>query len=87
MLTVLHCAQRKIKIRVNNVMLPPVSPHIYLVGALKLTIHVVQNRPAGEQKSHWDKTNKGNYHLKLCMPLFVLSQCDFCSPVWRFCTT
>ena len=33
---------------------------------------VVQNRLAGEQKSHWDKTNKGNCHLKLCMS-FVLS--------------
>ena len=49
--------------------------------------HVVQNRHAGEQKSHWDKTNKGNYHLELCMPLFVLSHCDFCSLALRFCTT
>ena len=46
--------------------------------------HVVQNRHAGEQKSHWDKTNKGNYHLELCMPLFVLSHCDFCSLALRF---
>ena len=30
-----------------------------------IVIHVVQNRGAGEQKSHWDKTNKENYHLKL----------------------
>ena len=35
------------------------------VGPLQLAIHVVQSRRAGEQKSHWDKTNKGNYHLKL----------------------
>ena len=28
---------------------------------LQLAIHVVQNRHTGEQKSHWDKTNKGNY--------------------------
>ena len=29
------------------------------IGPLQLAIHVVQNRRAGEQKSHWDKTNKG----------------------------
>ena len=34
---------------------------------MQLAIHVVQNRRAGEQKSLWDKTNKENYHLKLCM--------------------
>ena len=28
---------------------------------------MVQNRYAGTQKLHWDKTNKRNYHLKLCM--------------------
>ena len=33
---------------------------------------MVQNRHAGEQKSHWDKTNKGKYHLKL-MYVFYLS--------------
>ena len=27
------------------------------MGPLQLAIHVVQNRHAGEQKSHWDKTN------------------------------
>ena len=32
---------------------------------LQLAILVVQNRQAGTQKSHWDKTKKGNYHLKL----------------------
>ena len=37
------------------------------IGHLELVIHVVQNRSVGEQKSHWDKTNKENYHLKLCM--------------------
>ena len=52
---------------------------IRAIGPLQLVIHVVQNRRAGEQKSHWDKTNKENYHLKLCMSffLFVLSQRDF----------
>ena len=28
------------------------------IGPLQLTIHVVQKRHAGEQKLHWDKTNK-----------------------------
>ena len=28
------------------------------IGLLQLAIHEVQNRHAGEQKSHWDKTNK-----------------------------
>ena len=42
------------------------------VGPLQLVIHMVQNRRAGEQKSHWDKTNKENYHLKLCMSFVCL---------------
>ena len=29
-----------------------------ITGPLSLPIHEVQNRHAGEQKSHWDKTNK-----------------------------
>ena len=58
-----------------------------LIGLLQLAIHVVQNRRAGEQKSHWDKTNNANYHFKLCMAFLVFFQCDFCSPAWRFCTT
>ena len=37
------------------------------IGPLQLAIHVVQNRRAGEQKSHRDKTNKENYHFKSCM--------------------
>ena len=60
-----------------------------LIDPLQLAIQVVQNRRTGEQKSHWHKTNKGNYHLKVCNMsfFFVLSQYDFCSPAWRFCTT
>ena len=56
---------------------------------LRLAIHVVQNRRAGWQKSHREKTNKENYHFKLRMSLaclvpfhsinYVLSQYDFCS--------
>ena len=38
-----------------------------VIGPLQLAIHVVQNRRSGEEKSHWDKTNRENYHLKLCM--------------------
>ena len=48
--------------------------------SLQLAIHVVQNRHAGEQKLHWDKTKQKTYIILndnfLC---FVLSQCDFCS--------
>ena len=43
-----------------------------LIGPLQLAIHVVQNHHAGEQKSHREKTNKGNYHLKLCVPFVCL---------------
>ena len=53
-------------------MLPPVSPHIRSIGPLELTIHVVPNRHPGEQRPHWGKTNKGNYHLKLCMSFVCL---------------
>ena len=35
-------------------------------------IHMVKNHYTGEQKFHWDKTNKRNYHLKLCMPFVGL---------------
>ena len=42
------------------------------VGPLQLAIHVVQNRRAGEQKSHWDKTDKENDHLKSCMSFVCL---------------
>ena len=31
------------------------------IGPLQLAIHVVQNRRAGEKKSHWEKANKENY--------------------------
>ena len=33
-------------------------PCEFLIGPLQLAIHVVQNRHAGEEKSHWDKTKK-----------------------------
>lgn len=59
-------------------------PESLPIGPLQLAILVVENRHAGNQKSHRDKTNKGNYHLELCMPLFVLSHCDFRSPALRF---
>ena len=42
------------------------------IGPLQLVIHVVQNLRAGEQKSHWDKTNKENYNLELCMSFVCL---------------
>ena len=43
-----------------------------MIGPLQLAIHVVQNHHTGEQKSRWDKTNKENYHLKLCMSFVCL---------------
>ena len=43
------------------------------IGPLQLAILVVQNRHVGAQKSHWDNTNKGNYHFKLCMPFVGLA--------------
>ena len=42
------------------------------IGPLQLSIHVVENRHVGTEKSHWDKT-KGNYDLKLCMPFVGLT--------------
>ena len=61
-----------------------------LMGPLQLAIHVVQNHRAEEQKSHWDKTNKGNYHLKLCnmsclscpSATFALQRGDFVPREW-----
>ena len=43
-----------------------------VIGLLQPAIRVVQNLRAGEQKSHWDKTNKENYNLKLCMSFVCL---------------
>ena len=59
-----------------------------LISLLQLAIHVVQNRRAGKQKSHWDKilTKKITISNYVCL-LFVLSQCNFCSPAWWFPTT
>ena len=44
--------------------LPPNKSNSQLIGPLQLAIHVVQNRHAGEQKLHWDKTNKGIHNFK-----------------------
>ena len=35
-----------------------------IIGPLQLVILMVQNRHAREQKTHWEKTNKGNYNSK-----------------------
>ena len=43
-----------------------------LIGPLQLVIYAVQNYHAEEQKSHWEKTIKWNYHLKLYMPFVCL---------------
>ena len=57
------------------------------ISPLQLAIHVVQNRRAGEQKSdtRTRQTKKITISNYVCL-LFVLSQCDFCFPAWRFCT-
>ena len=47
-----------------------VSGFLGSIGLLQLAIHVVQNRHAGEQKSHWDKTNKR--HTEFEMVLFFV---------------
>ena len=41
------------------------------IGNLQLAIRVVQNRRAGKQKSHWDKTNKR--HLGLLVEVFHMN--------------
>ena len=68
--------------------------HWSAIGPLQLAIYMVQNRHAGEQKSHWDKTNKtyikayivlnGNFlYLPCpCSATFALQG----SPAWRFFT-
>ena len=42
------------------------------ISPLQLVIHVVENCRAGEKKSHWNKTNKKKYHVKLCMSFVFL---------------
>ena len=49
------------------------------IGHLQLSIHLVQNRHVGTQKSHWEQTYKGNYTLKLCLPFVGFA------PVRRLC--
>ena len=43
------------------------------IGPLQLAIHVVQNRLAGEQKSHWDKTNKTQRQCEMVINFLCLS--------------
>ena len=57
----------------DDVLLPASACSIMLtIGPLQLAIHMVQKCRAGEQKSHWEKTNKENYHLTLCMSFVCL---------------
>ena len=51
-----------------------------IIGPLQVSIHVVQNRHFGTQTSHCDKTNKGNYRLKLCMPFVGLAPMQLLRP-------
>ena len=50
-----------------------VGVSVSVIGPLQVSIDVVQNRHIGTQTSHWDKTNKGNYHLELCVPFVGLT--------------
>ena len=43
----------------------PGEHHVSWIGPLQLAIHVVQNRHAGEQKTHWGKQTKGIYTFKI----------------------
>ena len=54
------------------------------LGRLQLSDHVILTRQTGEQMTHWEMLNKENSNL---VPVFNVSRCVFCSPVWRFCTT
>ena len=40
------------------------------MGPLQLDSHVVRKHLVGEQVTHWDMTNKENYHFRWCK-LFV----------------
>ena len=56
-----------------------------LIGPLQLVIHVVQNRHAGEQKSHWDKTYiiNGNFLCLSCpSATFSLQHGSFVPHEW-----
>ena len=57
------------------------------IGPLQLAIHVVQTCSAGKQKLHWDKTNKENYHLKLCMSFVCLVPLRLLLSSMAVCTT
>ena len=55
-------------------------PHLFskdvlyiILNSLQLAILLVRNSHAGTQRSHWGRTNKGNYHLKLCLPFVPLA--------------
>ena len=49
-----------------------VGVSVCVIGPLQVSIDVVQNRHIGTQTSHWDKTNKGNYHLELVLLLVLV---------------
>ena len=55
---------------IYNKIAPPCQEHYYelpgplIIGPLQLVIRMVQNRHATGQKTHWEKTSKGNYNLK-----------------------
>ena len=56
-----------------------IESEIETIFPLQLVIHVVQNRQAGEQKPHWDKTNK-TYNFKWRFSLLGCVQTDATTP-------
>ena len=42
---------------------------------------------AGEQVTHWDKTNKEKHHFKIIQAFVCLLPARLMFPAWRFCTT
>ena len=56
------------------------------IGPLQLAIHVLQNRHAGEQTSHWDKTYmiwNGNFLCLSCpSATFALQRGGFVPREW-----
>ena len=42
---------------------------------------------AGEQVTHWDKTNKEKHHFKIIQAFACLLPARLMFPAWRFCTT
>ena len=58
-----------------------------LIGPLRLPFTWCKTAMLGRKIRTGARPTKGIHSFKWSFPLFVLSQCDFCVPAWRFCTT